>query len=144
MKLYSLLLFIIISNIQTEPCSEGLLDICIANKGNYIFAKSFRIELEGASLNETAEVKRYSYMFIRNKTYRIISCSAPESQGKLIIELYGQSAGLIASTYNPINNMHYEAIEFDCEETDRYVLNFYFEEGYSGCGIGLVTFRSHF
>ena len=143
MRLIHLLIFMIVSLFAHAQCGDGLLDICTGDKGNYTFAKAFRIEMSNNNVSGSSEMKRYSYLFTRNTKYRIICCSDQMSQGKMIIELYGPS-GLISSTYNSANNEHSGAIEYDCQATNRYVLNFYFEGGSEGCGIGLVTFRSHF
>ncbi|MCH8902849.1 MAG: hypothetical protein IIA45_02920 [Bacteroidetes bacterium] len=138
-----LLLLIIIPSVLHAQCGDGLVEICASEKGNFVYAKAFNIQMNDSSSSGSSEYKNYSYVLTRNTTYRIICCSDEENVGKMVIELYGPS-GLISSTYDSASDKHISAIEYDCPKTGRYILNFYFEGGSGGCGVGLVTFRTHF
>lgn len=118
---------------------EQLLDKCSSQAGENIFLKAYRIKLKQSEKNKPKQVN-YSYLFTFGKKYTIYACSSRSSKSNLIVELYN-SAGLIASTYDPKSKMNLPGIEFTCMKTGMYTLIFYFEDGVEGCGVAVLSFK---
>lgn len=119
-------------------CGDALIDICHAKLGDTRFLRSFPVQLEGQKPGTSLPVVRYSMVMNAGTTYRIVVCNAMEYAGKAIFSLNFQDR-LIVTSYNLDTKTHFSHIDFPCNASGLYHIDFYFEDGKEGCAMGVVS-----
>ncbi len=138
-KVFLLLVFftIIIAGTNAQ-CGDALIDICHEHLGDTRFLRSFPVQLDEQSSGGSLPVQRYNMVLNAGTTYRIFACNAEEYPGKVIISLYFQDR-LVGTTYLVDQRRHLPFIQFNCNTSGVYNIDFYFEDGKEGCAMGMVS-----
>lgn len=121
-------------------CNDQLVDICYPTIEGYTYLKDFKFRLKPASEAQTNPTARFQIILSKNTKYLLTACDAKENEGKVIFQLFDQT-GLLASSYNPQTQKHYESIEFLCKKSGLYYIAYTFEDQKQGCAIGMVAFE---
>ncbi|MBS4014100.1 MAG: hypothetical protein KGZ97_10160 [Bacteroidetes bacterium] len=119
-------------------CGDALLDACHSKLGETRFLKSFPVQLEEQKPGTSLPVVRYSIVFNAGTTYRIFACNAQEFPGKVIFSLNFQDK-LLVTSFSIDSKTHFPHIDFPCNMSGLYHIDFYFEEGKKGCAVGVVS-----
>jgi hypothetical protein len=141
MKKYLItLLFLIAGDVLVlGQTRDPLVTSCVTNAGvNARYLKDFRIQLGKAP---SAEVMRYKAQMSlwKNTKYRFTMCSADDSKGKLILTLKDDANKQVLSSFDQKTGKIYPYIDFICNKSGIYQLNFDFTDGLQGSGVGVVS-----
>jgi hypothetical protein len=119
----------------TDPLVSG----CVMNAGsNAKYLKDFRIQLGKAS--SAGELRYKAQMSLwKNTKYRFSMCNAEDSKGKLILRIKDDANKIVLSSFDPKTGKTYPYIDFICNKSGIYQLNYDFSEGQQGSGVGVVS-----
>ena len=131
-----LLVFGCLSFAQT---SNPLVSNCVMNAGTDAkYLKDFRIQLgEGAAQGEPRYKANMSLW--KNTKYRFTMCNTEDSKGQLILNIKDESNKVILSSYNQKTGKTYPYVDFICNKSGIYQLNYDFTDGQQGSGVGVVS-----
>ena len=119
--------------------TDPLVNSCIASAGpNSKYLKDFRIQLSKAS--DPGELRYKTQMSLwKNTKYRFTMCNSDNSSGKLILSIKDNTNKVILSSYNQKTKKTYPYVDFICNKSGIYQLNFDFTDGQQGSGVGVVS-----
>lgn len=118
--------------------SDALISECLMSAGsNAKFLKDFRIELGKATTKTDFRYKANMSLW-KNTKYRFSLCNARDSKGQLILTLKDDANKIILSSFDK-NGKIYPFIDFVCNKSGIYQLNFDFLNGQQGSGIGVIS-----
>jgi hypothetical protein len=75
----------------------------------------------------------------KNTKYRFSLCNAEDSKGQLILTIKDESNKEILSTYDKKTGKVYPFVDFTCNKSGIYQLNYDFTGGQQGSGVGVVS-----
>jgi hypothetical protein len=75
----------------------------------------------------------------KNTKYRFTLCSDDESKGQLILNLKDDANKIVASSFDQKTGKTYAFIDFLCNKSGIYQLNYDFTRGQQGSGVGVVS-----
>ena len=131
-----LLTFGFVSFAQT---TDPLVSQCAMNAGeNAKYLKDFRIQLGKASADGEFRYKANMSLW-KNTKYRFTMCNAEDSKGLLILRVEDASNKIVFSSYNKNTGKTYPYIDFTCNKSGIYQLNYDFVNGQQGSGVGVVS-----
>lgn len=141
MKKYIITLFILLSAgfILKGQSSDPLVSNCVMNTGaDAKYLKDFRIQL--AKAPSAGEMRYKTQMSLwKNTKYKFSMCTAEDSPGELILTLKNDANQVVLSSYDTKTGKTYKTIEFVCNRSGIYQLNFDFKDGQQGSGVGVVS-----
>ncbi len=118
--------------------SDALRSECVMSAGsNAKFLKDFRIEL-GKTINKTDFRYKANMSLWKNTKYRFSLCNARDSKGQLILTLKDNANKVVLSSFDK-NGKIYPFIDFVCNKSGIYQLNFDFLNGQQGSGVGVIS-----
>lgn len=125
--------------LSSAQSSDPLVSGCVLNAGsNTKYLKDFRIQLGKTSdLNEFRFKAKMSLW--KNTKYRFSMCNGDNSKGKLIITIKDETNKLILSSYDKKTGKVYPYVDFTCNKSGVYELNYDFLDGQQGSGVGVVS-----
>ncbi len=115
---------------------EALLKNCASDLDDFVFIKSFPIEI-----TKSEEKTEYSYVLSRAITYRIVICTQNENDKKMIVNLYDRNKKLIASNYLKSSRKFFPTINYECAATGVYYVEAFFDGDKKGCGLNILGFK---
>lgn len=119
---------------------DALVKACAAAAGDdATYLKDFIVVLDAAAPGEKYPTAKYSMVLSKNTEYRFSICTAPDSQGKGIIQLF-DSNRLLGSSFNAATGKEYPGFNFKCQKTGVYHVFVSFQEGKSGKAVGILSF----
>jgi hypothetical protein len=141
MKKYFIILFMLfttwtmLSGQNTDP----LVNSCIASAGpNSKYLKDFRVQLGKSS--DPAELRYKTQMSLwKNTKYRFTMCNSDDSPGQLILSIKDNTNKTVLSSYDQKTGKTYPYVDFICNKSGIYQLNFDFVGGKQGSGVGVVS-----
>ena len=138
-KLFILLWLLTISFISFGQTSDQLVSNCVMNTGtNTKYLKDFRIQLgEGATQTEPRYKANMSLW--KNTKYRFTMCNSEGSKGQLILNIKDESNKIVVSSFNKKTGKTYPFVDFLCNKSGIYQLNYDFTDGLQGSGVGVVS-----
>ena len=121
---------------------DPLASNCAINAGaNAKFLKDFRVQLGKAST--TADLRYKANMSLwKNTKYRFTLCNAENSKGQLILSIKDESNKVILSSFDKKSGKTYPYVDFTCNKSGMYQLNYDFINGQQGSGVGVVSMLS--
>ncbi len=136
--LVTLLLFaagLVIYAQSTDP----LVSKCVMSAGSDSkYLKDFRIQLGKAS--SAGEMRFKAQMSLwKNTKYRFSMCNSDDSKGKLILSIKDDANKTVLSSFDPKSGKTYPFIDFICNKSGIYQLNYDFTDGQQGSGVGVVS-----
>jgi hypothetical protein len=139
-KYIATLSFLLITGLMSFAQMSGpLVSNCVLNAGaDAKYLKDFRIQLgRGASHSDLRYKANISLW--KNTKYRFSMCNAQNSKGKLILDIKNESNKIILSSYDKNSGKIYPYVDFVCNKSGIYQLNYDFTDGQQGSGIGVVS-----
>jgi len=138
-KLCFLFCLLTISLTSFGQSNDPLVSNCAMNAGpDARYLKDFRIQLGKAAM--VGELRYKANMSLwKNTKYRFTLCNSDDSKGQLILNLKDESNKIVASSFNQKTGKAYAFIDFLCNKSGIYQLNFDFAGGLQGSGVGVVS-----
>jgi hypothetical protein len=99
------------------------------------FLKSYKIDGEGGG----KEKVEYSYVFTKGTQYMINLCSGGETPDGIVINLYDAQRNKVASS--KINGQFITAINYPCNTTGIYYIQYTFDTSTQYCGGSALGFK---
>jgi hypothetical protein len=75
----------------------------------------------------------------KNTKYRFSMCNSEDSKGKLIITIKDDANKVVVSSFDRKTGKTYPFIDFICNKSGIYQLNYDFNDGQQGSGVGVVS-----
>ena len=75
----------------------------------------------------------------KNTKYRFTMCSTEDSKGQLILSIKDDANKIILTSYDKKTGKTYSFVDFVCNKSGIYQLNFDFTDGQQGSGVGVVS-----
>jgi hypothetical protein len=138
-KLYILICLLTISVISFGQTTDALISNCVLNAGaNAKYLKDFRIQLGKTTTQGELRYKANMSLW-KNTKYRFTLCNSDDSKGELILNLKDDANKVVASSYDKNTGKTYQFIDFLCNKSGIYQLNYDFIGGQQGSGVGVVS-----
>jgi hypothetical protein len=123
----------------TGQSTDPLVSNCVMNAGSDAkYLKDFRIQLGKATGQSELRYKTNMSLW-KNTKYRFTMCSTEDSKGKLILNIKDDANKVILSSYDKNTGKTYPFVDFVCNKSGIYQLNYDFTEGQQGSGVGVVS-----
>jgi hypothetical protein len=137
--LITILLMLTAGILAHGQSTDPLVSNCVMNAGpNARYLKDFRIQLGKAS--KPGEMRYKAQMSLwKNTTYRFSLCNAEDSKGKLVLSVKDDTNKTVLSSFDQKTGKVYPYVNFTCNKSGIYQLNFDFAEGETGSGVGVVS-----
>lgn len=125
--------------LSSAQSSDPLVSSCVLNAGsNAKYLKDFRIQL-----GKTSELNDFRYKakmsLWKNTKYRFSMCNSDNSKGQLIITIKDETNKLVLTSYDKKTGKVYPFVDFTCNKSGVYELNYDFVEGQQGSAVGVVS-----
>jgi len=119
--------------------TDPLISNCAINAGaNAKYLKDFRIQLgKGAAQGELRYKANMSLW--KNTKYRFTMCNAENSKGQLILAIKDETNRVILSSFDKKTGKIYSFVDFECQKSGIYQINYDFTDGQQGSGVGVVS-----
>jgi hypothetical protein len=141
MKKYFITLVLLLSTgfLAYGQTTDPLVSGCVMNAGsNAKYLKDFRVQLGKAS--SAGELRYKAQMSLwKNTKYRFSMCNAEDSKGKLILSIMDDANKIVLSSFDQKTGKIYPYVDFVCNRSGIYKLNYDFTEGQQGSGVGVVS-----
>jgi hypothetical protein len=119
--------------------NDPLVSNCVMNAGpGARYLKDFRIQLGKAATPVEPRYKTNISLW-KNTKYRFTLCNSDDSRGKLILNLKDDTNKIVASSIDQKTGKTYAFIDFLCNKSGIYQLNYDFAGGQQGSGVGVVS-----
>jgi hypothetical protein len=136
---FTLLLLIAGGVLIYGQTSDPLVTSCVMNAGpNAKYLKDFRIQLGKAPSAGDFRYKAQMSLWKSTK-YKFTQCNADDSKGKLILTIRDDANKVVLSSFDQKSGKIYPYIEFICNKSGIYTLNYDFLDGQQGLGVGVVS-----
>lgn len=137
-KYFLLLVFFLAGIFSQAQSTDPLVSNCVMNAGpDTRYLKDFRIQLAQGSPSADMRYKAQMSLW-KNTKYRFSLCNSDESQGQLILTIKDAANKEILSSFDKKNGKIYPFIDFICNKSGIYTLNFDFDGAKQGSGVGVV------
>lgn len=124
------------SEIAGQCNSENLSSECIPKLASgFNFLKSYKIDGDGGS----KEKVEYSYVFLKGTQYMINICAPNAPTDGIIVSLYDSNRNKVISS--KLNDQFISAIQYPCNATGVYYIQYTFEKPSSFCGGSALGFK---
>jgi len=137
--LFTILLLFSIAFTLTGQLSDSFMSSCVMNAGRDAkYIKDFRIEL-GATSNQNELRYKTNISLWKNTKYRFTMCSTEDSSGQLYLTLKDDANRVALTSYDKQTGKTYQFVDFVCNKSGIYQLNFDFTDGQQGSGVGVIS-----
>ncbi len=141
MKKYisTILLLLFVGVVSFGQSTDPLVSNCVMNAGNNAkYLKDFRVQL-GKSAGQKELRFKANMSLWKNTKYRFTMCNSEDSKGQLIMSIKDDGNKEILSSFDSKTGKTYPYIDFICQKSGIYQLNFDFIGGQQGSGVGVVS-----
>lgn len=143
-KIITILPLLFIAVLISAQDTDILVAQCAASAGeNTTYLKDFVVELDAASPGEKPPTSKYSMVLSKNTMYRLTICTAPDSEGEGIIQLYDMD-NLLGSSFVVASGKSYPGFNFKCQKTGVYHIFISFKDGKPGKAVSILSFAGRF
>lgn len=119
--------------------SDPLVSSCVLNAGpDSKYLKDFRIQLGKAPSAGDFRYKAQISLW-KNTKYKFTQCNAGDSEGKLVLIIRDDANKTVLSSFDKKSGKIYPDIEFICNKSGIYTLNYDFLDGRQGSAVGVVS-----
>jgi hypothetical protein len=119
--------------------TDPFVSKCVMNAGeNAKYLKDFRIQLGKAIPQNDLRYKANMSLW-KNTKYRFTMCSTEDSKGQLILNIKDDANKVVLSSFDQKSGKIYPYIDFICNKSGIYQLNYDFTNGQQGSGVGVVS-----
>jgi hypothetical protein len=112
---------------------------CAASAGDVTYLKDFPTKLDAGTPGGKPPSAKFAMLLSKNTSYRFTICTAPDSEGEGVLEIYDMNT-LIGSSYNKTTGKDYPSFDFKCQKTGVYYIFISFKEGKAGNAVGIMSF----
>jgi len=141
MKKYltALFLLLVAGSILRGQTTDPLVSNCVLNAGSDAkYLKDFRIQLGKAV--KVGEPRYKAQMSLwKNTKYRFSMCNSEDSYGKLFLSIKDNTNNVVLSSFDQKTGKIYPYVDFKCNKSGIYQLQFDFTDGQQGSGVGVVS-----
>jgi hypothetical protein len=139
-KHFAILLVLLSTSVfALGQASETFVSQCVLNAGSDAkYLKDFRIQLGKATTQGDLRYKANISLW-KNTKYRFTMCDTEDSKGQLIFTLKDNANKTILSSYDQNTGKIYKDVDFTCNKSGIYQLNYDFTNGEQGSGVGVVS-----
>lgn len=138
-NIYVIFSLLTISLMSFGQTNDPLVSNCVMNAGaDARYLKDFRIQLGKAPSPGDLRYKANISLW-KNTKYRFSLCNSDDSKGQLILNLLDESKKIVASSFDQKTGKTYSSIDFLCNKSGIYQLNYDFAGGQQGSGVGVVS-----
>jgi hypothetical protein len=135
----SLFVLLAIAAYSFGQSTDPLVSNCVLNAGTGAkYLKDFRIQLGKAPAGDELRYKAQISLW-KNTKYRFSMCNSDDSKGKLILKIKDDANKVVLSSYDQKTGKTYPFIDFVCNKSGIYQLNYDFVDGQQGSGVGVVS-----
>jgi len=124
--------------IQAQDVSQ-LTAQCAANAGDVMYLKDFVVKLDQGTPGGAPPTARFALLLSKGIVYRFSICSAPNSDGEAVLQLFDMNT-LLGSTFISATGKDFPFFDFKCQKTGVYHVFISFKEGKAGEGVGIMSY----
>jgi len=119
--------------------SDSFVSSCVmgADKDTK-YLKDFRIELGKTSEQNELRYKTNVSLW-KNTKYKFTVCNAEGSKGQLYLTLKDETDKIVLTSYDTQTGKTYQFVDFVCNKSGIYQLNYDFTDGQQGSGVGIIS-----
>jgi hypothetical protein len=119
--------------------SDPFVSNCVMNAGDDAkYLKDFRIQLGKGSAQSEPRYKANISLW-KNTKYRFTMCVTNDSKGQLILDIKDESDKIIFSSFDKKTGKIYSSVDFTCNKSGIYQLNYDFIDGQQGSGVSVIS-----
>jgi len=138
-KYLTILLLITAGTLLNGQTADPLVSNCLTSAGpGSKYLKDFRVQLGKATSAGELRFKAQISLW-KNTKYRFSLCNSEDSKGKLILSIKDNSNKVILSSFDQKTGKTYSYVDFICNKSGIYQLNYDFIDGQQGSGVGVVS-----
>jgi len=126
------------SLIRAQDISQ-LTAQCAAGAGDVMYLKDFVVKLDEGTPGGAPPTARFAMLLSKNVVYRFSVCTAPNSEGEAVLQLYDMN-DMVGTTYFPSTGKEYPFFDFKCQKSGVYHIFISFKEGKAGEGVGIMSY----
>jgi hypothetical protein len=131
--------FLTIGFLSFGQATDPLITNCAMNAGgNAKYLKDFRIQLGKSAAQSDLRYKANMSLW-KNTKYRFSMCNTEDSKGQLILNIKDDANKIVLSSFNVKSGKTYPYVDFMCNKSGIYQLNYDFSNGQQGSGVGVVS-----
>jgi hypothetical protein len=119
--------------------NSELVAQCAASAGDVTYLKDFGVKLDAGTPGGKPPSAKFSMVLSKNTQYRFSICTAPNSDGEAILQLFDMNV-LQGSTYIIATGKEFPFFDFKCQKTGVYHVFISFKEGKAGEAVGILSF----
>lgn len=127
------------SNLVNGQDNMELVGQCAASAGDVTYLKDFPVKLDAGTPGGKPPSAKFSMLLSKNTSYRFTICTAPDSDGEAVLQLFEMNKQ-IGSSYNEATGKDYTSFDFKCQKTGVYHIFISFKEGRAGEAVGIMSF----
>jgi len=142
MKQFLTLIFLSILFTNAEVYAQENVELvaqCAASAGDVTYLKDFIVKLDAGVPGGNPPSAKFSMVLSKNTQYRFSICTAPDSDGEAILQLFDMNV-LQGSTYISATGKEFPFFDFKCQKTGVYHVFISFKEGKPGEAVGILSF----
>jgi len=138
-SIFIICLLITIGFISFGQGKDPSVSNCVLNAGpDAKYLKDFRIQLGKASTQTELRYKANMSLW-KNTKYRFTLCNTEGSKGQLILSIKDEANKLVLSSFDDKTGKTYPFVDFICNKSGIYQLNYDFINRQQGSGVGVVS-----
>jgi len=112
---------------------------CAVNAGDVMYLKDFVVKLDQGTPGGAPPTARFALLLSKNIVYRFSICTAPNSDGEAVLQLFDMN-NLLGSTFISATGKDFPFFDFKCQKTSVYHVFISFKEGKAGEGVGIMSY----
>ncbi len=136
--IFAVLSFTTSAFIKAQDVSQ-LTAQCAANAGDVMYLKDFVVKLDQGTPGGAPPTARFALLLSKSVVYRFSICSAPNSDGEAVLQLFDMNT-LLGSTFISATGKDFPFFDFKCQKTGVYHVFISFKEGKAGEGVGIMSY----
>ncbi len=123
----------------SAQCNNLLVEKAASQSGpGAVYLREFKVKFDGSERGKAVPTAKYPILLSKNTTYRFNVCNAEESEGRVILQLYLKDR-LMGSTFDTQSATDLQRFDFACTKTATYEVVMSFDQGKSGCAVGVLS-----
>ncbi len=112
---------------------------CAVIAGDVMYLKDFVVKLDQGTPGGAPPAARFALLLSKNIVYRFSICTAPNSNGEAVLQLFDMN-NLLGSTFMSATGKDFPFFDFKCQKTSVYHVFISFKEGKAGEGVGIMSY----
>lgn len=135
----TLVLLIAIGYVTCAQTTDSFVSNCAMNTGaNAKYLKDFRIQLGKSTVQGELRFKANISLW-KNTKYRFTMCNSEDSKGQLILNIRDDANKVVLSSVDKKTGKTFPWVDYVCNKSGIYQLNYDFTNGQPGSGVGVVS-----